>query len=63
MLSSTAFFSISNKDIGFLGIGRDIEGFGKSIGLNTLGLGMGIGILDLWDLVNKNSNCFLDIFL
>lgn len=47
MLSSTALFSIPNKDIGFLGIGRDMEGFGKGIGLNTLGLDMGIGILDL----------------
>ena len=47
MLSSTALFSIPNKDIGFLGIGRDMEGFGKGIGLNTLGLDMGLGILDL----------------
>ena len=47
------FFSCLGKHTDFLVLG---EGIGRSKGIGYLGLGMGIGILDIFDLVNRFSN-------
>ena len=71
MLPSITLFSIHSDDIGFLvlckgiclGKGNCFLNPSRGIGLDTLDLGIGIGILNLCGSVSRSFNCFLDIFL